>query len=246
MNTRFKLSLAYKLILFVCIFIFSSISTMALENSLSGVSVQQNSDGSYNILLKMDKSVKMKKNIDSETDKMVIMLDSTLPSEALEIIYDNASGLNNVIVQKKNDKNTLILFEGNNIENSKIFTKELSTGNKKQANFDNNSFNNFLFIADKKLLASVLSGFGILFLFMIALRPKEKRYYSTNNYNKVKTYSQANTLRNKNLVQSRCVPSINYNINSGFAAHNPYITKPDGLLIKNHNYIENEQIRKAG
>ncbi len=241
MDIRVKFSV--RIFLIVCVFLCNSVCSFAFENSLLGIDVKQNSSGNYNILLKLDRSVKIQKNINSN-DNMTLILNSTLPSESLEIIYDNTSEISNVVVQKKNNENTLILLQGKNISNANIETKELLTGKTKQTTLNNDS--GFLYIADKKILsASVLIGI-FLFIFMLFARPKKKRYYSNNTYNTLATKNKADTLRNKNLIQSKKIPSINYNISERYKnLRNVYMTNPNEYNSE-ISTIENNKIKKAG
>ena len=59
---------------------------------------------------------------------MTLLLKETLPTDSVEIVYDNAADLQNVIVQKKNNGDTAVLLQCKNIQNAKIYTKDLSTG----------------------------------------------------------------------------------------------------------------------
>lgn len=228
------------------IFTFFSIalSSLAIENSLVGIDVKQTQTGSYNIQLKLEKSAQVKKQ-NTGKDNMTLVLNSTLPSESLEIVYDNSSDLDNVIVQKKNDNNTLILIQGKNIENSTIYTKELTTGKIKEID-NNNIIDNILFVADKKILAFSLVGFLLLYSLLLHRRPNTKRYSATSSYNAVNTKKQTNTLRGKNLNQTRQIPSINYNVNARFNNINKNASMPKDFVINKYNQIEAEKIRKAG
>ncbi len=246
MKTGKQLSIINRIFLFIFVFLLSSINSFALDNSLSGINVSQNENNEYKVLLKLDKNVQIKK-ISDEQDTLILVLSSTLPSDSMEIVYDNARDLNNVIVQKKNADNTLILLQGKNIENAKIYTKDLSVGIIKPFDTNSNSSGNLFFIADKKVLAFSLTGLIILFLIMLASRPGEKRYQSNNINRTAKSVkrTEVNTLRNKNLVQSRNIPSINYRSNGSFNSANAFISTPEDFAVNNGQYSE-EKIRKAG
>ncbi len=233
-----------KIVLFVFIFLFSGISSYCADNSINGIDVQQVSGGAYNILLKLDKPAKITKQTDGNNN-LTIVLNKILPSDSLEIIYDNADDLDNIIVQKKNSENTSVYFHGKNINNSIIYVKDLSTGMTNLLNEKNNSF--FFISAKKFVLYSVFSLFCI-FLFMLLIRPKSKRYSENNTYKIVKSQNKhiVNTLRSKNLVQSKNIPSINYNINSGFNNLNKYTEIPEELKFFNNSETEANEIRKAG
>ena len=237
----FKLIYKYFISVFT-IFVFA-LNSFASEASLSGIDVNRNDNGTYKIILRLDGASKIKKMAE-ESNKLTVMLNSTLPSDAMDIVYDNNSNLTNVIVQKKNKNNTMIIFEGNNIQNADIYTKELSSGSVKQLN-DNGILNGIFFIADKKLLATSVLSVIFIFFMMLMARPKSKRYSSVKTNNSAnKKQVRVNTLRNKNLVQSRNIPSINSGINGSFNSARMYMTQPNELVV--NNTYEEEQIRKAG
>lgn len=228
MKTRINYNILTRFFMVVCIFFFSALNAQAF-NALSGVDVKQNDNNSYNITLKVDNSVKIKKITDSQ-DNLTLVLDSIIPTDSVEIVYDNASDLKNVMVQKKNTDNTVIVFQGKNIENAKIYTKELSTGIVKP--FDENSLTNYLYIANLKYFLVGLAGVVFLFFMLISMRPKSKRYNSAS----------AQTLRNKINSRNRYIPSINYKINSVRAN----ATVPKELVISKLNEYQEQKIRKAG
>ena len=237
MRTRFqKLS---KFFLFICIFLCSSVFAFAAENSLLGIDVQQQGE-SYNVMLKLNNNADIQRMVNAQ-DSLTIVLKETVPTDSVEIIYDNAADLENVIVQKKNNGNTLILLEGKAIENASIYTKDLSTGLVSQAGKEK-SLNNYLFIADKKIAGFSILGLVMFFMLMLSLRPKNKRYNSNVKNVKTQKSVSSNTLRNKNINQSRSIPSINYKVNGGFSK----MSIPKDFVINNHMASEREQIRKAG
>ena len=124
MSTRISLT---KLVLFVGVFLCSSLCSFSAENSLSGIDVQQVGESEYNVMLKLNNATNVQKIINTE-DNLTLVLKETVPTDSVEIVYDNAADLQNVIVQKKNNGDTLILLEGKDIENARVFTKDLSNG----------------------------------------------------------------------------------------------------------------------
>ena len=222
--------------------IFFAVASFAAENSLSGIDVKQNTNGEYNIILKLDKKTQVKKVLNNK-NKLAVFINSTLPSDAMDIVYDNASSMTNVVVQKKNKNNTFVLFEGNNISNAKMYIKEISTGHIKQVN--NNRFNNVFFIADKKLFAISLTSILLMFFLMLLSRPKSQRYNNKSTINTIKNNrtTKVNTLRNKNLAQPINIPSINAGINGSFNSARIYMSIPQELTV-NNSY--EEEIRKVG
>lgn len=245
MSTRGNFNLLNKLFLFSFALVCSLTACFAADNSLNGIDVKQVGESDYNILLKVDKSANIQR-ISNDSDSLTIVLNSTVPSDSVEILYDNAADLDNVIIQKKNNENTVILLQGKNIENAKIFTKELDTGLVKQDDVKENSINNYLFIADKKLAAFSLIGLVLFFALMLSVRPKNRRYSSMpENLKNVKTAKKVtvNTLRNKNINQSRNIPSINYKVNGSARVA---MSVPKDFVINKYNAQETEQIRKAG
>ena len=70
------------------------------------------------------------------------------------------------------------------------------------------------------------------------IRPKNKNTLKSKQLNSNK-YSDINTLRKKNSVQNRYIPSINYNIK------NPGISIPNDLVSSSY-FDDEEQIRKVG
>ena len=212
--------------------IFSITSSFASVNSLSGIDVNQTDNG-YNIILKMNKSIKVQK-IQQSDNNLMLLLNSTIPSDSVDIVYDNTADLENVIVQKKNADNTIIYIEGKNIKNSNIYTKDLTTGITKESN----SNNSFLYITDYKLFLYCVFGFIFIFALLLFIRPKNKNTLKSKQLNSNK-YSDINTLRKKNSVQNRYIPSINYNIK------NPGISIPNDLVSSSY-FDDEEQIRKVG
>ncbi len=237
MRTRIqKLS---NLLLFFAIFLCSSVFAFAAENSLLGIDVQQQGEN-YNVMLKLNNKADIQKMVNAQ-DSLSIVLKETVPTDSVEIIYDNAADLENVIVQKKNNGNTLILLEGKAIENASIYTKDLSTGLVSQAGKEK-SLSNYLFIADKKVAGFSVLGLIMFFMLMLSIRPKNKRYNSNVKNVKTQKSVSSNTLRNKNNNQSRNIPSINYKVNGGYSK----MSIPKDFVINNHMASEREQIRKAG
>ncbi len=227
MNTGIK-----RILLIIFAIITGANCSFCADNSLLGIDVKYTAQNGYNITLKTDKTAQITKKLD-ENGNILLSLKQTLPSQNLEIINDNTEELTNIIVQKKNNENTLILLQGNNIANSKIYTKELSTGILKQLDAKNQLF----YIADKKLLASSLISMLLIFLLGIFKRPKKKQY-STKDVKEFKTKIKADTLRKKNLIQSKNIPSINYKLNT-------VNTMPKDFTL-NINTYEEEKIRKVG
>lgn len=238
MSTRIKYSLISKLILFLCIFCFSALNAFA-ANSLSGVDVKQTGSDSYKIILKTDNSVKLNK-ISEGKDNLVLVLNSTIPADSVEIVYDNASDLKNVMIQKKNSDNTMILLQGKNIENAEIYTKEITTGLLKQINTPENSLENYLYISNAKHLKYILFAIIGLFFLMLCFRPKSKKYISANQHNNKKQIT-VNSIKNKISTDKRYIPSINYRINNVQSN----MSVPKEFVISNINKYE-EKIRKAG
>lgn len=245
MSTRVRFGLLNKLYLFICVLLCSTVMSFAADNSLSGIDVKQIGDANYNIMLKLDNAVNVQK-VSNEKDNLTIILNDTIPSDSVEIQYDNAADLDNVIVQKKNNENTIILLQGRNIENANIYTKELSTGITKQNNLKDNSINSVLFVVDKKIVSFSVIGVMMFFFLMLSLRPKNRRYSSASvnvkNQKNVKK-DTINTLRNKNNTQSRNIPSINYRVNGSARVA---MSVPKDFVINNYKTQETEQIRKAG
>lgn len=247
MNTREHF--IYKFFIFVFLFLFSTMSSIAAENALNGIDVKQINDGSYKIFLKLDKSAKILKQ-QEENDNLTVLINKTLPSDSLEIVYDNAENLNNIIVQKKNSNNTVILFQGKNIKNSVIYTKDFSTGITQKVDEKTNFLSNFFFISDKKFVFGSIIILFMTFISALIIRPKEKRYYTERNDRMIKSkqYYAVNTLRTKNMLQSKNIPSINYRINGSFNnARMQYASVPKDMVKLNSYKSDNkEQIRKVG
>lgn len=234
-------SLVGKVLFLTGAFILTSVGAFAANNSISGVDVKQIENGEYSIVLKLDKMANIKKA--SETiDSLDIIVNSALPVEDMEITYDNAGDLKNVIVQKKNANNTIISLQGKNIENAKIYTKELSSNITKEVK----AFNIFNF-ADNK---SVLFGLIGLLMFMMVKSSKKSRKQSNINAqiiapkrtkrNKKQTI---NTINKRNKVVAQNIPSINYKINGSFASAQQNMSVPKDFVI---NKYQKEQMRKVG
>ncbi len=239
MRTRVKYSFINRFLLSVFILFFSALNAFA-ANSLLGVDVKQTDNDNYKIILKVNNAVNLKKS-SGTADNLTLVLNSVVPSDSVEILYDNASDLKNVIVQKKNADNTMIILQGKNIDKAQIYTKELSTGILKQFDSNSNSLNKYLYIANTKYLLLGLAGIILLFLLMLSSRPDLKR----NNNKKIKQSNKQSeyiTIRNKTINQKRYVPSINYRINSV----KTNMTLPKDFVISNLSQYEEEKERKVG
>ena len=247
MNVGRKINTLNKCLAFVLVFLCTSLCAFSVENSLSEVGIKQSENNNYQVFLKLDKKAQIKKIVDG-SDNLTLVVNSTLPSESMEIIYDSEDSLANIIVQKRNDNNTLISLQGQNMANAEIITKEISTGSVKKLDSNENMLSGLLFIADKKVLGFSLVGILFLFFMMLSSRPKNRKYSSSNvNKSINQSSTSANTLRNKNLIQSRNVPSINYKVNGSFGSSNAHTTMPKDLVANNQKQtIREQQIRKAG
>ena len=247
MNVGRKINTLNKCLAFVLVFLCASLCAFSVENSLSEVGIKQSENNNYQVFLKLDKKAQIKKIVDG-SDNLTLIVNSTLPSESMEIIYDSEDSLANIIVQKRNDNNTLISLQGQNMANAEIITKEISTGSVKKLDSNENILSGLLFIADKKVLGFSLVGILFLFFMMLSSKPKNRKYSSSNVNKSINQSSiSANTLRNKNLIQSRNVPSINYKVNGSFGTSNAHTTMPKDLVANNQKQtIREQQIRKAG
>ncbi len=208
-----------KFVYCVLILFFTGLSANAANNSLTGIDVKQSTKDGYNIILNLEGIANVKK-IMNTADTLALMLNSTVPSNEMEIIYDNTSGINNVTVQKKNQENTIIVLEGKNISNSVIYSKDISTGLITPIN------TGILFFGVNKNLmtlsiAAMLLWFSIIFGFR------------KNNRNKNKKSNKI--LRNISLSTA---PSIAYK------PSNSYISVPKDFII--NRYMQEEKIQKAG
>lgn len=237
MRIKTLVSMVKNFILFFCIFGLFTASAYA-HNSLSGINVLQK-NGGYDIVLKADSSVKINKYTD-EKDSLTLFLSSVIPADSVEIDYDNASGVRNVIVQKKNDKNTTILFQGKNIEAANIYIKDLASGQIKS--LDSDSFSTALYIGNLKYFLFALSGVFVMFFLMLLFRPKSKKYTSPSYEVKNRIKTNQTTIRSKQYNVGRVVPSINYKIN--YSKSNMTIPK-DFVISEYQNYTE-EKVRKVG
>lgn len=241
MRLRVRSSLVNKVLFLIGAFVISSVGAFAANNSISGIDVKQVENGEYSIMLKLDKMASVKKYSDS-IDTLNIIINSALPVEDMEIVYDNAADLKNIIVQKKNSDNTMISLQGKNIENAKIYTKELSTGITKE----NKSFN-ILNITENK--ANLLGILGLCLILLLNSSKKSKKQ-SKNTAQTVatkktrKTKKQTiNTINKRNKVIAQNIPSINYRINGSFAASQQNMSIPKDFVI---NQYQKEQMRKVG
>lgn len=222
----------------VFLIMFSTVSANADVNTVDGIEISQNHDGSYNVLLKTEKSSSVKA-IRNTDNKLILVLKSTLPGESVEISYNNAPELNNVIVQKKNADNTVIVLEGNSIQNASVNELRLSDGMLNHNIGNTGIFANSALVNDKKLMSSsLLSLFMAIMLFVSLKQKKNKVDEAKESAEKLKNaIKNANTLRKKNKLQSKNIPSINYNVRS-------YATAPKGFVI--NKYQRDEEIRKVG
>ena len=234
-------SLVGKVLFLAGAFVISSVGAFAANNSISGVDVKQVENGEYSIVLKLDRMASIKKS--SETvDTLDIIVNSALPVEDMEIVYDNAADLRNVIVQKKNANNTIISLQGKNIENAKIYTKELSSNVTKEVK----AFNIFSLTDNKSALFGLI---GLLMFMMLKSSKKAKKQSNVaaemisskkTRRNKKQTI---NTISKRNKVAAQNIPSINYRINGSFASAKQNMSVPKDFVI---NQYQKEQMRKVG
>ena len=203
-----------KIILCFCVLFLTTLSANAINNSLTGIDVKQNAKDGYNIILKLAGKTNIKKII-SSNDSLALVLNSTVPSDTMEIIYDNTSDINNVIVQKKNKDNTIVVVEGKNIANASIYTKDISSGTISE--FSEKNYNYDML---------PIGIFALGFLAMVAYRRKtnKKRNIINNHIN-----GKINT--------RKTTPNIAYNTQKSF------VSAPKDFVI--NRYMEGEKIRKA-
>lgn len=221
-----------RLFLLIIMFLFTAINVYAKDNSLSGITVQYSDNQGYNIVLRTDMPAQINKSVDENGD-LLLTLKETLPAESFDIVYDNAEETSNIIVQKKNH-NTKILIQGDNISQAKIYLKELSTGVMKPIE----SNKGFISLISGKNI-SAISILSIILLLIINFRAKSKRQkLAKAGAQQLKSKIIANTLRKKNLIQSKNIPSINYKVNT-------FATVPNDFIINQNEYSEPEKIKKA-
>ena len=108
---------------------------------LSGIEISSQDsvfNGSkYQITLKTDKNINIEKTSTSN-DKIVLDLKNTNPSQYVNTVYNNASGIDHVIVQPVSDSEVRIFLQGSDIASSKI----------------NLDMKNFANLADKQVLVA--------------------------------------------------------------------------------------------
>ena len=234
-------SLVGKVLFLAGAFVISSVGAFAANNSISGVDVKQIENGEYSIVLKLDRMANIKKSSEN-IDTLDIIVNSALPVEDMEITYDNAADLKNVIVQKKNANNTIISLQGKNIENAKIYTKELSSNVTKEVKV----FNIYSLIDNKSVFVGLIG----LLMFMMLNSSKKSRKQTNVNPNMVepkkarKNKKQTiNTINKRNKVVAQNIPSINYRINGSFASAQQNMSVPKDFVI---NQYQKEQMKKVG
>lgn len=216
--------------LLVTAFAFMFITVSAYAGTLSEIEITQDNNGNYNVVFSLDTKTNIVKE-NSSKGNLSLLLKGTNLSDNLNISYENSTDLQNVVVQKKNKDNSIVLLEGKNIEEAKILAKDVNNGEISEIKLKNNS-----------LLFSI---FGVISLFMLLairntmiLRRKRRRFSQDPNELIKKKIQEVNTLRKKNKQQSKNIPSINYNLN------NSKTTIPEGFVI--NNYKNNQESRKVG
>ena len=222
--------LVKKIVACIVMFFVCTLCANASIHSLTGIDVKQSTKDGYNIVLKLAGNTNIKKSVAS-SDTLTLFLNSTIPSDTMEIIYDNTSSINNVIVQKKNTDNTMIVLEGKNIANANIFTKDISTGNIVPLNTEHSAF-----VLNKNMFTYSLSVIFILFLSFLFIRPRRKT--STYFKNDLKKHINGNILRTGVYNKERTAPSIAYN------STEKYVSAPKEFVI--NRYMQEEKMRKAG
>ena len=160
---------------------FISMPVCAANTSLTGINVKQNSNNT-DVILKLAGNSKIKKIVNSN-DNITLILNSAVPSESIDIVYDNTSNINNVIVQKKNNDNTVIMLEGKNIANASIFTKDVLNGNNLTPLNSKTLFFNF------NRLSVIFGIMFLLFILCINLKRKHTKLHSINKNIYSKTIS---------------------------------------------------------
>lgn len=216
--------------LLISLFAFMFMTVSAYASTLSEIEITQDNNGKYNVVFSLDSKTKIVKE-NSSKGNLSLLLKGTNLADNLNISYENSTDLQNVVVQKKNKDNSIVLLEGKNIEEAKILAKDINNGVISEIKLKNNS-----------LLYSVLGVFGLIMLLAIRntiiLRRKRKRVVQDPNELIKKKIQEVNTLRKKNKQQSKNIPSINYNLN------NSKTTIPEGFVI--NNYKNNQENRKVG
>lgn len=205
---------------FSVLFLFVQ-SVQAANTSLVGIDVKKNSKDGYNVILKLAGEANIKK-MSPNNNSVTLYLASVLPSNSTEIIYDNNSNVNNVIVQKKNGDSTVIIIEGKNVSNAEIFTKNISTGILTPLTDET------LFLGvNKKVFTFSIVIMLFWFVCMLCFRKKRK------NISMLKT----NNIKSNIDIYSKNIPSIAYNKTKN------YSSIPKDFVI---NRYMSEKIRKAG
>ena len=96
MNLRIKFSFVLKLFVFYAVFIISALSSYADFNVISSVDIKQAENNGYNIILNTDKSVKIS-DINKDLNSLAFIVNSAVPSDAIEISYDSNSDLKETV-----------------------------------------------------------------------------------------------------------------------------------------------------
>lgn len=226
-----------KLLVLPAILILTSMPVFADSNTFGGLEISQNPDGIYNILLKTENSSYVKA-IRTTANKLTLLVKSTLPADSVEISYNNAPELNNVIVQKRDTDKTLIVLEGNSVQNATVNELILSDGTIKENAEETGLLNGYSPFNDKKLLSSTLLSLLMAAMLFVTLKPKQSaKNKAVDSAEELRNaIKNANTLRKKNKLQSKNIPSINYKVNG-------YVSVPQGFVI---NEYKKERIKKAG
>jgi len=116
--------------IFFCLFtaVIAASASYAANPALNGIDIKKDKNGSYSIILNTERNTGIKKIKDAASGSLTFLVNASAPSENLNITYNNAPDISNVIVQKKNADKTLIVIEGRNIKPADIYIKSASSG----------------------------------------------------------------------------------------------------------------------
>lgn len=118
-KTYLKGMVKFAFMLTACLSIICQTQAFAAENAvLSGLEIKPDNRGSYDILLKTDKTVPIKTKANS-SNKLEIDLKGVKPSDSLSTTYGNVANIDLVLVKPQND-NIKIFIEGKDVSSSNI------------------------------------------------------------------------------------------------------------------------------
>ena len=184
---------------FILIFLAGSVNA-AVDNYLNEVILEGTEDG-YNIVLRSDFPIKVKKYIPN-SNQLVLTMKGSVSTDHINTIYKNTNAADNIIVENTSKDGLKIYINAKNITNANII---LSMPNSAPISVDDR------LIRTKILLAACITAFILLL----------SHYLKSQN----RRIAKKITMREREIAFYKAnMPSINYKAAQKAYAENPFIS----------------------